>query len=128
MIGIGLIGYGYFGPNLARNFAAQPDCELLAICELNEERSRRAAQTYRNASITRDYQDLLSNPNIHAVLIATPVHTHFGLARAALQAGKDVFVEKPITRTVAEAEELVQIAERTGRVLAVDHTYLFTGA
>lgn len=128
MVGIGIVGYGYWGPNLARTFSMQPDCDLVAICEMQEERAKRAAQAYRGSLITRDYQDLLNHPGIDAILIATPVHSHYSLARQALLAGKDVLVEKPITRRTAEAEELIRLAADNDRLLAVDHTYLFTDA
>jgi len=128
MIGIGVVGYGYFGPNLARNFARQADCNLVVICEPNEERAAQAAKMYRSTRVTPQYPELLNDSDVHAIVIATPVHTHFDLARQALLAGKDVFVEKPITRTSAEAEQLIELADRQGRILAVDHTYLFTGA
>jgi predicted dehydrogenase len=128
MIGIGLVGYGYWGPNLARNFAAHEACRLVGICELKRSRSERATQHYPQALITADYQALLNHPDIQAIAIATPVKTHYPLARAALLANKDVFLEKPIAETVAEAEELMRLATERGRILAIDHTYLFTGA
>jgi predicted dehydrogenase len=128
MLGVGLVGYGYWGPNLARNFSQQADCRLLMICEQKQERAAIAARTYPATRVTADYQELLHNDAIQAILIATPVASHFSLAEAALQAGKDVLVEKPLTRTAAEARELIRIAEAKGRILAVDHTFLFTGA
>jgi predicted dehydrogenase len=128
MIGIGLVGYGYWGPNLARNFAAQPDCRLVAICELQKERARLAGQRHPGVLVTPEYDRLLENPAIDAVVIATPVRGHYPLARRALLAGKDVLVEKPITESLPEAEELIRLAADNGRILAVDHTYLFSGA
>lgn len=127
-VGIGLVGYGYWGPNLARNFIAQPDCELIAICERESQRALIAKNRYRTSIVTDRYEDLLNNPAIHAILIATPVSSHHELAKRALLAGKDVLVEKPLTQTVPEALELVRIAEESKRILAVDHTFLFTGA
>lgn len=128
MIGVGLVGYGYWGPNLARNFSQQPGCKLLCICEQIKNRAELAARTYPGAKVTHDYQELLGHPGIDVILIATPVAAHFPLAKAALLAGKDVLVEKPLTRTVAEAEELIRICEEKQRILGVDHTFLFTGA
>jgi predicted dehydrogenase len=128
MLGVGLVGYGYWGPNLARNFSQQADCRLLMICEQKKERLEIAARTYPAAQVTSDYNELLKNEAIQAILIATPVASHFPLAKAALLADKDVLVEKPLTRTVAEARELIKLAEGKGRILAVDHTFLFTGA
>jgi predicted dehydrogenase len=128
MIGIGLVGYGYWGPNLARNFSTREDCRLVAICELKKSRSERAAKHYPQALITPDYETLLDHPDIQAIAIATPVKTHYPLARCALLAGKDVFLEKPIADKVAEAEELLRLATERERILAIDHTYVFTGA
>lgn len=128
MIGVGLVGYGYWGPNLARNFAAQPDCVLAAICEKNPVRAELARRHFPAARVSAEVQPLLADPSIQAMLIAVPVSAHFELARQALEAGKDVLVEKPLTASVAEARELIKLAERRGRLLAVDHTFLFTGA
>jgi predicted dehydrogenase len=128
MIGVGLVGYGYWGPNLARNFAAQPDCVIRTICDQNAGRASLAARQYPSASVTDNFDELLTDSQIHAILIAVPVDAHFGLAREALLANKDVLVEKPLTATVAEARELIALAHERGRILAVDHTFLFTGA
>ncbi|MBT3306243.1 MAG: Gfo/Idh/MocA family oxidoreductase [Alphaproteobacteria bacterium] len=127
-IGVGLVGYGYWGPNLARNFSRQDNCTLIAICELDQDRLDHASRDFPNTHITDTYQDILSNPDIHAVLVATPVFSHHPLVMAALAAGKDVFVEKPLASNMSEGREMVDKAEKTGRVLAVDHTFLFTGA
>ncbi|MES2211713.1 MAG: Gfo/Idh/MocA family oxidoreductase [Pseudomonadota bacterium] len=128
MIKVGLVGYGYWGPNLARNFAAQPDCELVAICESQSSRIALAKAHFPGVRAVEDFQVLLDDPKINAILIATPVSSHFSLAKQALQAGKDVLVEKPMTETVAQAEELIALAKLSNRILAVDHTFLFTGA
>ena len=128
LIGIGLVGFGYWGPNLARNFAAQADCALLAICEKDQRRAEVARRAFPSARVTPEFGDLLDDSAIRAILIAVPVAAHFELACRALSAGKDVLVEKPITATVAEAQELIRIAEENGRILAVDHTFLYTGA
>ena len=128
MVGIGLVGYGYWGPNLARNFRTVADCDLVAICDQSPARLEAAARSNPGSETTASYQVLLDNPAIDAVAIATPVSTHYDLARRALLAGKDVLVEKPMTKTVGEAESLVQTARQTGRILAVDHTFLFTDA
>lgn len=128
MIGVGLVGFGYWGPNLARNFFSQADCRLLTICDKSPEHLSRVQRLYPSVTTTTDYAELLRNKDIHAVLVATPVAHHYELAKAALLAGKDVFVEKPFTQTSAQGIELVEIAERLGRIIAVDHTFLFTGA
>lgn len=128
MIGVGVIGYGYWGPNLARNFAAQPGCRLVAVCDASEARLAQARLSHPGCLVTRDYRQLLADDQIQAILIATPLATHFALARDALAAGKDVLVEKPLTQTAAEARQLIELAQRGGRILAVDHTFLYTGA
>lgn len=128
MVNVGLVGFGYWGPNLARNFSSRPGCSLLGICEMNPIRAELARQQYPGSLITADYYKLLKIQEIDAILIATPVGSHFELARAALMAGKDILVEKPFTTTLAEAEELVGIAKKNSRIIAVDHTFLFTGA
>jgi predicted dehydrogenase len=128
MIGVGLIGFGYWGPNLARNFSTQPDCQLRAICEQKEDRAKYAARLFPSTFVTPDYDRLLQDPDIQAILVATPVASHHAIAKAALLAGKDVFVEKPFTQTAAQAEELNALARANGRLIAVDHTFLFTGS
>ena len=127
-INVGLVGYGYWGPNLARNFSAQPGCRLSAICELDPDRAALAGRMFPGTRILADYEIMLADPQLEAVLVATPVGSHYELVRRALLAGKDVLVEKPLTQTSAQAAELVALAEERGRVLAVDHTFLFTGA
>lgn len=128
MIEVALVGYGYWGPNLARNFSSLPGCRLAAICDRSPERLERAAHLYPHARLTQRYDDILHDPNITSVLIATPVSFHYELTLAALLAGKDVLVEKPFTQTSEQARELVALAARLGRIIAVDHTFLYTGA
>jgi predicted dehydrogenase len=128
LINIALVGYGYWGPNLARVFSSQKDCKLVSICEKTKDRAELAALHFPNAKVTERYQDLLNDPSIHLILIATPVSSHFQLAKDAILAGKDVFVEKPLTHSISEATELVQLAETHKRILAVDHTFIYTGA
>lgn len=128
MIGVAVIGYGYWGPNLVRNFAEVPGVQLVAVCDLNKERLAPVKARYPSVAITDNYDEILSDPSISAVAIATPVSSHFKLAMAALMAGKHVFVEKPIASSAEEAERLVEEAARRGLVLAVDHTFVHTGA
>lgn len=128
MIKIGLVGYGYWGPNLARNFARLTGCNLAAICESNPARARQAALDFPQCWVGDDFKAMLALAELDAVVIATPVGSHYSLVKEALQAGKHVLVEKPITETAAQARELVDLAERKNLVLAVDHTFLFTGA
>jgi len=127
-VGVGVIGCGYWGPNLIRNFFDTPGCRMLAVCD--QSAARRAAMQTRHPSARAygSFDELLADPEIDAVAIATPVKTHAPLARQALLAGKHVLVEKPLTTSVADAEDLVALAERERRVLMVDHTFVYTGA
>lgn len=127
-IRVGIIGYGYWGPNLMRNFAQSPHFEVVALAERRAEARERAARALPGLTCVEDAAELIARPDIDAVVIATPVATHFPLARAALLAGKHALVEKPLCGTAAEGEELVALARSTGRTLMVDHTFLCTGA
>ena len=128
MIKVGLIGYGYWGPNLARNLALSGRFEMAAIADARPERRNNARQAYSSAVVLESAVELLAMKSIDSVVIASPVATHFKFASDALMRGKHVLVEKPLCASVAEGEELVQIAARVNRVLMVDHTFLFTGA
>lgn len=127
MLNVGLIGFGYWGPNLARNFNSNPRCSLLAIADADEARRERAGASYPGVRVS-DAPTLIADEHIHAVAIATPVSTHFTLARAALESGKHVWLEKPITATAEEARTLIALAREKNLCLMVDHTFLFTGA
>jgi predicted dehydrogenase len=128
LIRVGVIGCGYWGPNLLRNFADAEDCELVAASDLKAARLDLVKRRYPGIEVTTDAGSLIANPSIDAVAIATPVSTHHDLALKALRAGKHVLVEKPLAATSRQARELVLEAERLGRVLLVDHTFLYTGA
>ena len=128
MLGIGLVGYGYWGPNLLRNFYECPQTDMLYVCDLLEENLKRAQGRYPSVQCTRDFDDLLKNPKVDAIAIATPVSTHYPLALKALQAGKHVFVEKPLTASVEEGQTLVDEAEKRGLILHTDHTFVYTEA
>jgi predicted dehydrogenase len=128
MLKLGVIGYGYWGPNVVRNFAAQPDCQVAGICDKNPKARAQVASRYSSARVTADPAELIESPEIDAVAIVTPVSTHYELARKALLNGKHVFVEKPLTATSAQAEELIELADRQNLQIMVDHTFLFTGA
>ena len=125
---IGVIGYGYWGPRIARNFHDLDGCELALICDKRPDILRRAKQAYPDVPLTSDICEAITWPGIDAVAVVTPVWTHFELAKAALDNGKHVFVEKPFTSTVAEAEQLIDLADRKHLQIMVDHTFLFTGA
>jgi predicted dehydrogenase len=128
MIRVGIIGYGYWGPRIARNFQGLSGCELSVICDKSAASLKRAMHAHPSVSVTSDAQDVLGSPCIDAVAVITPVWTHFEVAKAALENGKHVFVEKPFTSTVAQAEELIELAARKHLQIMVDHTFLFTGA
>lgn len=128
MIDIALVGYGYWGKNLARNFNNLASCKLKYIVEPNEERAEMCRQHYPQIEVVSGLSKVLDDAKVEAVVIATPVDTHYELARKSLEAGKHVLVEKPLTNTVAQAQELVELAQDQRRILMVDHTYLYTGA
>ena len=128
MIRVGVVGYGYWGPNLVRNFAEAPGSQVGAVCDSRAARLAQVRARYPGVETTTEYNDLLKNPQLEAIAIATPVSTHFDLALRALQAGKHVLVEKPLTATGEEARRLIAEADKRGRVLMVDHTFIYTGA
>jgi len=128
MIRIALAGYGYWGPNLLRNFSQSPKFRVVAVADRKPELRARAERAYPGVRLVEDARELAAMADVDAIVIATPLMTHFSLARDALRAGKHVLVEKPMAGSVAEAEELVALAKSVDRVLMVDHTYLFTGA
>ena len=112
MLNIGVIGYGYWGPNIVRNFNGIDNARVVSLCDLNDGVLGKAKKLYPALSTTTDPSDVLSSKDIDAVAIITPVFTHFDLAKKALENGKHVFVEKPFTSTVAQAEELVELADK----------------
>jgi len=128
MFKIGLIGYGYWGPNLARNFNNNPDMELSAICDFSADRLESASRLYPQVKLRNQTEDIFKDTDLDAVAIATPVSTHFHLAKQALLADKHVWLEKPITETVEQAEELIELAQKKQKTLFVDHTFVYTGA
>lgn len=128
MIHVGLIGFGYWGPNLARNVNTNPDLRLASICDISRERLDMAGRMYHQARLLTNAQELLKDTRIDAVIIATPVASHYGLAKLALESGRHVWLEKPLTEKVEQGEELIELAERKRTVLFVDHTFVYTGA
>jgi predicted dehydrogenase len=125
---VGVIGYGYWGPNVVRNFHSLDDCRVVAVCDKDPSALKRVQRTYPGVELTCNAADILKNPCIDAVAVVTPVWTHFDLARTALLNGKHVFVEKPFTATVEQAENLIELASRRNLKVMVDHTFLFSGA
>jgi predicted dehydrogenase len=128
MIGVGVIGYGYWGPNVVRNFYEASGSRVVAISDLRPERLIQGRSRYPLVKMTPDYRQLITDTTIDAIIIATPPTTHFDLALEALQAGKHVLVEKPLTETSEQAMRLIDEASRRNRVLMVDHTFVYTGA
>jgi len=128
MLRIGVIGYGYWGPNIVRNFAAAEGASVVCVCDVNPKSLERVKSAYPGLRTTSNFDEFLVSPDIDAVAIVTPVSTHFPLAKKALENGKHIFVEKPFTGSVAQAEELIELADRKHLQIMVDHTFLFTGA
>jgi predicted dehydrogenase len=124
----GVIGYGYWGPNIVRNLTLLEDSKVLAISDLSPAAQERAQKAYPDVKVTGDPMDIILSTKIDAVAIVSPVWTHFELAKAALENGKHVFVEKPFTSTAAQGEELINLAQKKNLKIMVDHTFLFTGA
>ena len=127
MIRMGVIGYGYWGPNIARNFMGINDVEVRTIADKNQKALSRARNQCPGVELTEDCNAIITSKHIDAVAIVTPVSTHFELAKTALENGKHVFVEKPFTETSAQAEELIALAEKHKLKIMVDHTFIFTG-
>jgi predicted dehydrogenase len=128
MIRIGVIGYGYWGPNLVRNFVELRDAELAAVADLDPAKLAIVKRRFPSVTVTTDLHEVLGDPSIDAVAIATPVGSHFELGMAVLKAGKHLWLEKPMTETSLQAAKLADEAERRQQVLMVDHTFIYTGA
>ncbi len=124
----GVIGFGYWGPNIVRNLVSLEDSEVVAIAEISPSARARAHKAHPGIRVTADAAELIASAEIDAIAIVSPVWTHYELAKAALQNGKHVFVEKPFTSTSAQGEELVNLAAQKNLTIMVDHTFLFTGA
>lgn len=125
---ISIIGYGYWGPNLLRNFCTSTDCNVLKVSDLKEERLAAIKRSYPTVEVTKNYKDLINDKKTDAVVISTPVDTHYMLAKKSLEAGKHIWVEKPFTSDSKQAEELIELAEKKNLKIFVDHTFVYTGA
>jgi predicted dehydrogenase len=125
VVKVGVIGLGYWGPNLVRNFNASPDSKVVICCDMQPDRCQKLAIQYPNFSYSNQVSDVINNPEVNAVAIATPVQTHHALAKQALLAGKHVLITKPITDDVNQARELVELADKMKLVLQVDHTFIY---
>ena len=128
MINVGVVGCGYWGPNLIRNFVTCPETELIWACDLDEKRLQKVLRPYPSVRQTTDLQEVLKDDGVDAIAIATPVHTHFPIAKTCLESGKHVLIEKPLASSIAQGEELVNIAEKNNLRLMCDHTFCYTGA
>ena len=128
VVSVGVIGYGYWGPNIVRNFHGLERARVAAVCDQNAAALARAGRQYPGVQLTSDVTELIEAPDIDVVAVVTPVWTHFALAKAALENGKHVFVEKPFTSSSRQAEELIELADRKNLKIMVDHTFLFSGA
>lgn len=128
MIRVGVIGYGYWGPNIVRNLHGLDSAQVVAVCDPSPEAQQRAKRAYPSVEVSSDATKILRSPSIDAVAIITPVWTHFELAKAALENGKHVFVEKPFTSNSNQAKALIELAQKSDLKIMVDHTFLFTGA
>jgi len=127
-INVGVIGYGYWGPNIVRNFFSAANCTVKAVADGRPERLAVLAKVFPTINGVKTAEDIINDKEIDAVVVATPVFSHFALAKKALENGKHVLIEKPMTSTVAEAEELIALADQKGLTLMADHTFLYTGA
>lgn len=127
-LNVAVVGCGYWGPNLIRNFRSLPDCRLKVMCDLNQQRLKHLHQLYPEVEASSDFNSVLSNPDIQVVAIATAVRFHYSMAKASLLAGKHTFIEKPMASSAEECEELIEIAERQGLVLMIGHTFLYSPA
>jgi len=128
MIGVAQIGVGYWGPNLLRNLVANEDCRVKMVVDLSEERRRFVKRNYPSVAVTDKVESVLDDPDVSAVVIATPVASHFEIAMKALDAGKHVLVEKPMARSVEEVERIGGLAEEKSLIAMVGHTFLYNAA
>src|SRR6202795_320841 len=128
MIKFGVIGYGYWGPNIVRNLRALESCQVVGICDQTPAARKRIEEANPGIPVHSEASELIKSPDVDAIAVVTPVWTHYELAKAALENGKHVFVEKPFTSTTAQGEELINLAVQKNLQIMVDHTFLFTGA
>jgi predicted dehydrogenase len=128
MLNFGIVGYGYWGPNIVRNLSTIGKARVHSVCDINTEACHKVKMMYPHVNVTDDFKSLIKSPDIDVISVITPVSTHYELAKKALEAGKHVFVEKPFTESVEQAERLIALANKKKLKIMVDHTFLFTGA
>ena len=127
-IKVAVIGFGYWGPNIVRNFDSQLNCDVEYVVDSSDERLAIVNKNYPNIKTTKNLDDVINNSNIDGVVIATPVFTHYEIAKKALFNDKHVLIEKPMTSSVKEADDLINLSIKFNKVLMVDHTFLYTGS
>lgn len=127
-ITVGIVGYGYWGPNLVRNFRSIPDCRLKAVCDLSEQRLKQMRSLYPEVNGETEFAKLVNDPEIDAIVVATSARLHFPMAKAALEAGKHVLIEKPMACATSECEELIALSKQKGLTIMVGHTFLYSAA
>lgn len=127
-VNVAIVGYGYWGPNIVRNFSEIAGANIIACCDFRKERLEIIKSKYPKIKVTSEINDLLINPDIHAIVVATPTATHFALAKEILESGKHVWIEKPITQTVEQARKLIEIAKKNKKIINVDHIFIYTDA
>ena len=127
-IQVAVVGFGYWGPNIVRNFDSQLNCDVEYVVDSSDERLAVVNKNYPHIKITKDLDDVINNSNIDAIIVATPVFTHYEIAKKALSNGKHVLIEKPMTSSVKEADDLINLSIKFNKVLMVDHTFLYTGS
>jgi predicted dehydrogenase len=125
---VGIVGFGYWGPNLVRNFRSIPECRLKVVCDLSEQRLKQMRSLYPEVTGETDFSKLIGDPEIDAIVVATSARLHFPMAKAALEAGKHVLIEKPMACATSECEELNQLAKQRSLVVMVGHTFLYSAA
>src|SRR5713101_5225319 len=128
MLKFGVIGYGYWGPNIVRNLRSLEGCQVVGVCDQSSAARKRFQSAHPGVPVYADANELLISPEVDAIAVITPVWTHYELAKASLENGKHVFVEKPFTSNAAQAEELINLAAQKNLKIMVDHTFVFTGA
>src|SRR5438270_13188012 len=125
---VAIVGCGYWGQNLLRNFCETEQAEVVTVCDYDSRSLARAKSRYPSIEISQSYTDVLTDPGVDAIVLATPVSTHYPFAKQALRAGKHVLVEKPIAQSTRQVIELIELSEQMGKTLMVDHTFIYTGA
>ena len=126
ILNVAVAGCGYWGPNLIRNFSSLPDCQVKQVCDTDENRLKHMKKLYPSVATTKVFEDLVKDKDLDAIVVATPVHLHYELAKKSLLAGKHTFIEKPMATSSTECEELVALAAKKNLTLMVGHTFIYS--